>query len=105
MLPGDLLHDRVMHRALMPAYVYYVTISFGRYHASARALVLEHRVRRDRRAVIKMADTCSRRGYPVAQFQNALHDPAGRIVDRGRHLVNGRFVVFGIEQNDVGESA
>ena len=34
-----------------------------------------------------------------------MHDAARGIVDGGQHLVNGRFVVVGIEQNDIGESA
>ena len=77
----------------MPADMDNVAISLGRYHARARALVFEHRIGGDRRAVIKMANTCGVRCYPAAQFQDALHDAARGIVDGGRHLVNGRFIV------------
>ena len=50
-LPGDVLHDRVVLRALVAADVDDVAKAARRHEPGHRAVVLEHRVGRDRRSV------------------------------------------------------
>ena len=102
-LPGDLLHDRVMLRALMTADMQDVAIARSRDHPRRRAVMLEDRVGRDRGAVQHERDALTRDPVALAELDQSAHDAVRRIVRRRRHLVCHGFSACGVRIGEVGE--
>ena len=104
-LPGDVLHDRVVLRPLVAADMQDVAIAAGRDHAGDGAVVLEDGVGGDGGAVEHRVDRLARNAVLVAKRHQAGDDAARGIV-RGRgHLVDGRLAGLGVGIDQVRESA
>ncbi len=99
-LPGDVLHDRVVLRPLVAADVQDIAIAAGRDHAGHGAVVLEDGVGGDGGAVEHHVDRLARDVVLVAQRHQPLHDAARGVVGRRRDLVHGRAagIRVGIDQ-------
>ena len=104
-LPGDVLHDRVMLRSLVAADVEDVAIAAGRDHAGDGAVVLEDGVGGDGGAVEHSIDGFARDSVLVAERHQALDDAARRVVRRGRDLVHDGPAGLGIGIDQVREGA
>ena len=104
-LPGDLLHDGVVHRPLVPSDVDDVAVAPRGHKPGRRPVVLEHRVRGDGRTVVDVVDGRRREALPLAEREDAFHHSARRVVRRGRHLVYMGLVAVRIGQHNVGERA
>ena len=102
-LPGDLLADGVVLGSLVAPDVEDVAVVPGGDHAGAGTVVLEHRVGRDGGAVEEVLDPTGRDGEALAQGSHPVTDAAGRILRRGRHLVDLGAPGLGIREHEVGE--
>ena len=104
-LPGDVLHDRVVLRPLVAADVDDVAEPFRRQHPRLGPAVLEHRVRRDGRAVEDGVDLCRLDARVAAEVDEAGdHRPPG-IVGRGADLVHVNGTRLRVVEHEVGEGA
>ncbi len=72
-LPGNVLHDGVVLRPLVPPDVNDVTISLRRDHARPSALVLQHGIGGDRRAVEQVVHLRHGNALARAKLLNAIH--------------------------------
>ena len=104
-LPGDLLHDRIVLRALVAADVDDVAVALGRDHARFGAVVFQDRVGGDGGAVKHVVDGSKVDAVPFAQLRQAGHDRDRGVVRRGRNLMNEGSVLVGVGVNDVGKGA
>jgi hypothetical protein len=102
-LPGDVLHDRVMLRPLVAADVKDVAVAAGGDQAGDGALMLEHGVGGDGGAVEHRVDGVARDLVLVAQRHQAGDDAARGIVGRGRDLVHRRLARLGVGIDQVGK--
>jgi hypothetical protein len=102
-LPRDLLHDRVVLRALVPGDVEDVAKPVGGYDPDARTGVLKHGVRRDRRAVEQVLDVRDFDPRLGTRFGHTTLDGDRRVVARGRDLVDMVRPRIGVREDDVRE--
>ena len=104
-LPGDVLHDRVVLRALVAADMDDVAVAGRGDHAGHGAVVLQHRVGRDRGAVEDVGDRFGRGAAPLAELGDACRGPFGGVV-RGRgHLVDRALARLAVGDDEVCEGA
>ena len=82
-----------------------VAEALGRDQADGGALVRECDVGRDGRAVQEVVDLRQLHAALLAEAIDALDDAAGRIVGRGRDLVDGDLAGFLVHEDQVGEGA
>ncbi len=75
------------------------------HHASARAFVFQHRIRRCRCAVKHIIDRAGRDAILGANLGDPLHDRARRIVGRCRDFVDRNLARRHVAIDDVGKSA
>ena len=104
-LPRDVLHDGVVLRPLVAADVDDVAVAGGRDHAGLGAVVLQHRVGRDRGAVEDVGDGVRRRAAPLAERGDARRRALRRIVRRGGHLVNRALARLAVGDDEIGKGA
>ena len=104
-LPRDVLHDRVILRPLVAADVDDVAVAGRGDHASLGAVVLKHRVGRDRGAMEDVGDCVRCRAAPLAERGDARRGALRRIVRRGGHLVNRALARLAIADDEIGKSA
>ena len=104
-LPRDVLHDRVVLRPLVAADMDDVAVAGGGDHAGLGAVVLEHRVGRDRGAVEDVGDRLGRRGAALAELGDARRRALGGIVRGRRHLVDRALARLAVGDDEVGEGA
>jgi hypothetical protein len=102
-LPGDLLHDRVVLRPLMAPDMQDVAVSRRGDQPRFHALVLQDGVGGDRGPVHQLIDARRIHADAATQFDRALDDAVGRIVRRRRRLVDHRLTPLGIGVDQVGE--
>ena len=104
-LPRDVLHDRVVLGPLVTADVDDVAVAGRGDHAGLGAVVLEHRVGRDRGAVEDVGDGVRRRAAPLAERGDARGGALRRVVRRGGHLVDRALARLAVGNDEVGEGA
>ena len=104
-LPGDVLHDRVVLRPLVAADMQDVAIAAGRDHAGDGAVVLEDGVGGDGGAVEHHVDGLARDPVLVAKRHQARDHAARRIVRGCGHLVDSRLAGLGVGIDQVREGA
>ena len=104
-LPGDVLHDRVVLRPLVAADMQDVAIAAGRDHAGDGAVVLEDGVGGDGGAVEHHVDGLARNPVLVAKRHQARDHAARRIVRGCGHLVDSRLAGLGVGIDQVREGA
>ena len=104
-LPRDVLHDRVVLGPLVTADMDDVAVAGGGDHAGLGAVVLEHRVGRDRGAVEDVGDGVGRRPAPLAERGDARRGALRGVVRRGGHLVDRALARLAIGNDEVGEGA
>ena len=104
-LPRDVLHDGVVLGPLVTADVDDVAVAGRGDHAGLGAVVLQHRVGRDRGAVEDVGDGFRRRGAPLAERGDACRSALRGVVRRGRHLVDRALARLAIGNDEVGEGA
>ncbi len=98
-LPGHLLVDRVVLGPLVPRDVEDVAVAAGRDEPDRGAVVLEERVRRDRRAVEERVD-CGRVAVGGA---HSLDQTLGGVGGGRGHLVDPDLGGLRVRDDDVGE--
>ena len=81
-LPGDIFNDGEVRRPLMARDMDDIAEPFRRDHARAGALMLEHHVLRNRRAVENLVNRIMRQIELVANRIDALHHADRRILRR-----------------------
>ena len=89
----------------MPRDVEDVAVALGRDQADGRAVVLDHDVRRDRRAVEDLVERRRRLARLLGQLPDPLHRPLGRVVGRRRQLVDEDRPRVVVDVDQVGERA
>ena len=104
-LPGNVLHDRVVLRPLVPADMQDVAVAAGGDQAGDRAVMLEDGVGRDGGAMEHHVDRLARNSVLVAEGGKAGDDAARGIVGRGRDLVHAGLAGLGVGKDQVGEGA
>ena len=104
-LPGDVLHDRIVLRPLMAADMQNVPIAAIDDHAGPGAVVLQHGIGGDGGAVEHGVDAVRLDALPEEERADALEGGAGRVVGRGRDLVNQRAGALRVREHDVGKGA
>ena len=87
-LPRQVLVVREVERLLVPRDVEDVAVALGRDQPDLRAVVLDDDVRRDRRPVEDLVQLRRRRAGAGGQLADPLQRPLGRVLGRGRQLVD-----------------
>ena len=105
-LPRQILVVREVERLLVPRDVEDVAVALGRDQPDLGAVVLDHDVGRDRRAV---EDLVQLRQATMPRVRSQLADPCDRslrgVLGRGRHLVDEDLARLVVHVDQVGERA
>ncbi len=104
-LPGNILHDGVVLRALVATNVDDVAIALGGDHAGASTVVSEQGIGGDRGAVEHVLNVAVVGLGHGTQSLDALHHANGRIVNGGGNFVNPGLLLGHIGQDQVGKGA
>ena len=104
-LPRQVLPEREVHRLLVPGDVQDVAIAPGRDHPDLCPGVLDHDVRRDRRAVEDLIELGRRDAGHLAELADALDRSDGGIGGRRRRLVDDHPPGLVVDVDEVGEGA
>ena len=105
LLPGDLLHDRVVFRALVATDVQDISVTRRGQHACAGASVLEHGVCRNCGAVQDMVESGGIETVSRAELPDAAADTSRRVLRGSRNFENMRLATLNVCKNDIGEGA
>src|SRR5207248_6473417 len=103
-LPGYVLHDRVVLRPLVASDMQDVAIATGGDHAGNRSVMLEDGVGGDGGAVEHHVDGLTRDCTLVAKRREAGDNAARGVVWRGGNLVHAGLTRVGVSIDQVGES-
>ena len=104
-LPRNVLHDRIVLRALVAADMQDVAIAAVGDHAGPGAVMLEHSVGRNGGAVEDVIDGGGVEMVARAQFAQSIDRADRGIVGRGRHFVNQGDVPVGVGEYQIGKGA
>ncbi len=104
-LPRQVLPEREVHRLLVARDVQDVAIALGRDHPDLRAVVLDHDVRRDRRAVEDLIELGRLDAGHLAQLADALNGSDRGIGGRRGRLVDDYLPGLVVDVDEVGEGA
>ena len=104
-LPRKILVVREVERLLVTRDVEDVAVALGRQHPDRRARVLDHDIRRDRRAVEDLVERGRVGAGLLRQLLHSLDRALRRVVGRRRELVDANHSSLVVDVDQVGERA
>ena len=104
-LPGDVLHDRVILGSLVTGNVQDVAETAGRQHAGHGSVMLQQGIGGRRGAVEQVIDAARLGSDLLTQCCHAIDNASGRVIDRGGNLVDRHLLGNGVEVHQVSEGA